>query len=886
MDYAQSPLDIQREFESASIETGADRYWEKQAVKAQREGFERRDDVQKIIRGAIPLVASAVRGWIEIAAAKKGRRSAALLPLQSICTDQLSLTALSKTFHNVALGKSLSHLAIDIGRAVQVEVEAVAIQETDPKAAKRFLAMTEGQAKESVNRRRHEALAADLGVELGWSRRTQVLVGSVVLNCILTALPEVFERGMVTDHRGTVPVVKLTEEVLDALSEMTEAAAWLHPILKPMAVPPRRWTHYDTGAYLDYRLSKTVPLIRTFNREHQQLVRKAIESGEMAEVLEGINAIQETRFAIDRRVLNVIEWVRDEGKRPGKSFPSPDMPDLPKKTPAEEWALLDQSARSALSRRRKTLRDLRGSTAVDGGLFRSDTGTATQLAELGCFYLPHSMDFRGRVYAVPHFNPQRSDHIKAMFHFADAVRLGPDGGRWLMIHLANCGDFEKVSKKAFDDRVQWVRDNEAAILDAAADPFSTYDWWSTADSPFCFLQACFEYAAWHAWGFSEDFPSTVAVALDGSCSGLQHYAAMTRSAEEGYHVNLLPRETPGDVYQVTADKARPALEHQASDAWLSIQLDRAEGDADKEASARTGQAAAQTILGLGFGRGDVKRNVMTYFYGSERYGMRDQHMVDTMRPLADEVALGERETHPYSLLTSRKNKESGEVTMAQDGGFTCAHTLASHVYAAVVAVAPKADEAARWFQQVAAILAHESLPVIWRTPTGLPVVQRYSEYTSKQVTMWLYDRKVLVPTGTDKVDEGGNVLSRIQCLIREAPTKRIDKSKARSAISPNVVHSLDAAHLIRTVVMAHREGIQHFQLIHDSFATHAGKTGRFFQIIREAFVDQYETFCPFAEIDQYARSVLSEEGIEKLPPIPARGTLDIREVLTSLYAFA
>lgn len=41
-----------------------------------------------------------------------------------------------------------------------------------------------------------------------------------------------------------------------------------------------------------------------------------------------------------------------------------------------------------------------------------------------------------------------------------------------------------------------------------------------------------------------------------------------------------------------------------------------------------------------------------------------------------------------------------------------------------------------------------------------------------------------------------------------------------------------------------------------------------------------------AAIDTYARSVLSAEGIEKLPPIPAKGNLDLEAIKGSLYAFA
>lgn len=860
-------VDVQRKLEMQDAVEGAERYLEAQLKTANREGFERRDDVQKIIRGAIPLVSAGIQQWIETASAKRGRPSAALAPLKEVDPDVIALGALSKTFNTVAKRLTLPATAASIGRTIQVEVEALLIEQADPKAADKFLKMAEGESSERANMIRHERLQEALELGLGWSQRTQVLVGAVVLNVILKVMADVFEQVFLIDERGKVACVRLTEEAIEHIGDMAEAAAWTRPLLRPMIVQPRKWTHFDTGGYLEYQLSKTVPLVRTFNRDHQKIIREAIKDGSMQPVLDAVNLIQETRFAIDKRVLDVVMWVKEEGHRPIESFPLTHQPEKMAKVPSKEWEELAPEARSALSRRRKSVTDIRLASAVNCAVFQSDIAEALRLTLFDAFYLPASLDSRGRVYAVPHFNPQRSDHIKALFRFADTVPMGRDGGYWLSIHLANCGDFGKVSKQTFDARVQWVRDNEGMILLAARDPQGTFDWWGKADSPFCFLQACFEYEEWMRSGFSEDFESCISVALDGSCSGLQHYAAMTRSEEEGRHVNLVPRDTVGDIYNVVANEARPTLE--------AISL----SDAPHA-------AACKIILDNEFGRSDVKRNVMTYFYGSGKFGMRDQHMVDTMRPLADKVALGELQKHPYEMLTQRTDKETGEVTERLDGGFTCAQVLASHVYQAVVTVAPKADEAASWFQTVASILAHESLPVIWRTPMGMPVMQRYSEYTCKEVTLWLYDRKVKVPAGFDKQDEDGSVLKRIQCLLREAPTKRIDKKKARSAISPNVVHSLDAAHLQRVVVMAAAEGIVAFQLIHDSFATHAGNTGRFFRIIREAFVAQYENYCPFQDLIRHSWAALSEEGREKLPAIPCPGTLELSAVLGSLYAFA
>jgi DNA-directed RNA polymerase len=261
-------------------------------------------------------------------------------------------------------------------------------------------------------------------------------------------------------------------------------------------------------------------------------------------------------------------------------------------------------------------------------------------------------------------------------------------------------------------------------------------------------------------------------------------------------------------------------------------------------------------------------------------------MEDTMRPLADKVALGTLEAHPYNQLTERKDKETGETRMEWDGGYTCAATMAAHVYKAVTTVAAKADEASTWIRAVAATLAHEGLSMTWRTPTGFPVVQRYAEYTSKRVNLWLYGRDVTVPTSTDKIDAEGNVLERIQLLIRQAPTSRVDKNAMRNASSPNVIHSMDAAHLHKAVAYAKAAGIDSFSMIHDSFGTHMGHMEQFNGLIREALIDCYKDYCPLEEIDRQARAILSAEGQEKLPPIPAKGNLDLEAIRNAVFAFA
>src|SRR3546814_14043389 len=65
-------------------------------------------------------------------------------------------------------------------------------------------------------------------------------------------------------------------------------------------------------------------------------------------------------------------------------------------------------------------------------------------------------------------------------------------------------------------------------------------------------------------GFSQDFVSHIPIAADGGCSGLQHYAAITRSSKEAHHVNLVPRDTVGDIYRLVSEAALPTLQASAS----------------------------------------------------------------------------------------------------------------------------------------------------------------------------------------------------------------------------------------------------------------------------------------------------------------------------------
>jgi DNA-directed RNA polymerase len=114
----------------------------------------------------------------------------------------------------------------------------------------------------------------------------------------------------------------------------------------------------------------------------------------------------------------------------------------------------------------------------------------------------------------------------------------------------------------------------------------------------------------------------------------------------------------------------------------------------------------------------------------------------------------------------------------------------------------------------------------------------------------------------------------------------VSKRQQASGLSPNFVQSLDATHLRMAVRAAAQEGITDVALVHDSFGTHAADTARFFSILRETLVEIYTSLDVIEDFREQIAAQLSPKNLEKLPPAPARGSLDLQGVLDSDFAFA
>ena len=66
------------------------------------------------------------------------------------------------------------------------------------------------------------------------------------------------------------------------------------------------------------------------------------------------------------------------------------------------------------------------------------------------------------------------------------------------------------------------------IFDSADNPLEGRCWWKDSDDPWQTLAACIELTAALRSSNPEKFVSHLPIYQDGSCNGLQHYAALGR----------------------------------------------------------------------------------------------------------------------------------------------------------------------------------------------------------------------------------------------------------------------------------------------------------------------------------------------------------------------
>ena len=795
--------------------------------------------------------------WFEEVKAKRGPKPVAYTMVQgcspeaaAFITLKVVLACLTKEEHC-----NLQHVTSKIGRSIEDELRFGRIRDEEAKHFKKHVQEALNKRVGAVYKKAFmQAVEAKMldakQLDTQWTQWTpedNIHVGVRMLEILIesTGLVEL-TRPYAGNVQKDGEYVSLMPEYVELLSKRAGALAAVAPMYQPCVVPPKPWVSPVGGGYWAAG-RKPLSMIRVGNRKG--LAR--YNDVHMPEVYKAVNIAQDTPWKINKKVLAVINEIINWKNCPVEDVPALERGELPAK-PADmdtnEIALKAwKKEASGVYRKEKA----RVSRRLGMEFMVSQ---ANKFAQFKAIWFPYNMDWRGRVYAIPMFNPQGNDMTKGVLTLAKGKPIGLDGFYWLKIHGANTAGVDKVP---FPERIKFIEDHHETILACAADPLAN-TWWAEQDSPFCFLAFCFEYAGVEHHGLN--YNCSLPLAFDGSCSGIQHFSAMLRDEIGGRAVNLLPSTEVQDIYRIVAERVNEQLR---SDVINGTQ-NSTETVTNKDTGEITeklklgSQVLAQQWLDFGVTRSVTKRSVMTLAYGSKEYGFRDQVLDDTITPAIDN-GKGNMFTQPH-----------------QAAGY-----MAKAIWEAVTVTVVAAVEAMNWLKSAASLLAAEvkdkktkevlrkRCAVHWTTPDGFPVWQEYRKPVQTRLNLMFLGVIRLQPTVNTNRDSG------------------IDARKQESGIAPNFVHSMDGSHLRQTVVRAREVyGVESFALIHDSFGTIPADAGSLFKAVRETLVDTYEENDVLADFYEQFADQLHESQLEKMPEMPAKGTLDLQEILKSDFAFA
>lgn len=816
------PLYLQQvdlEIEMAGL--GRDRYWARTTKSIDKERGSMTTTGKHLVQQVLTPLSAAIKQFVDDAySGRPGPRAIAARLIKEMDPEVIAYLSTRALVSRLLYKPNVP--MVGLARLIGSEIEDEARFSEFAAKAPKLYSTIEKQQDAAGSNARHKTLVLQYAMgkyNIDWDRwshtdRLHLGLKLIELTHESTGIVEFAETQMTfSGAYKSQYLVNFTPQIDEWVKQSLIKGADFSPLYYPTIIPPKPWTSLVGGGYFSNAV-RPLRFVKGMRKEHRRL----LEQADLSVVYGAVNAIQETPWQINTSVLDVMQQLAKTNSAIAGMVSKDDLklPDKPHDIDTNEEAL------------RQWKWDARDVHIANVKL-RNDRMRQEQLLDLAnrfrdqpAIYFPHTLDFRGRAYPVPQMlNPQGSDPVKALLRFAEGKPLGKDGMHWLAVHGANCFGVDKVP---FEDRVAWVQQHEFEIWKCAMEPLDSL-WWTEADSPWCFLAFCFEWAG--AYHTGPDFVSHLPVALDGSCNGLQHFSAMLRDPIGGAAVNLLPSEKPQDIYKSVADVVLGKLKQYANSE-----------EAGEEAAQKARWAYAWRHFGID--RKVTKRPVMVLPYGGTA-----------------------RSCLKYVDEAIKEKIAGGQAHNLGDELPQAIAWLSSLVWASIGDVVVAAREAMDWLQKVSRVVSKENKPLTWETPSGFVVLQA------------IYAQKLSLV----KTKLNGSIVR----LTNMKETEKINPQKQATSFSPNFVHSMDASAMMLTVAQMGQRGYRSFAMIHDSYAVHACDTPELARVIREEFVEMYRS-NPLAALRW--RLINELENSEKLPELPTSGTLQIEEVLKSAFFFA
>lgn len=449
---------------------------------------------------------------------------------------------------------------------------------------------------------------------------------------------------------------------------------------------------------------------------------------------------------------------------------------------------------------------------------------ATALSEVDQFYYALDVDYRGRVYYVESYmNFQGSDLARSLLSFSKAQLVTPSGLRWMKIHCASSYN-ESYPKESIPS---WCTSDYKTHLDSEGLDDISVDKMTLRDRE---LWVENNYAKVYMTAMKKTLNDCEKpVAFLAVCIELLNY-----KENDGHYYSNLPIPVDG-----------------SNNGWQHL-----------GAISKDEQTAG--LVGL------VPVDIQNDFYVQTAKMLISITKDETRRDILESMPMKRIRkgiskrgsmTRAYSAgaqkIAENMFQDCSKYNYCDKYGITeeICKGLSRDLVKAIQLVCPGPLKTMKYLQQLANDRLEQGYGYItWTSPSGFPVIYTCNHQRSEK------QRGTI--SGLGQINH-----------VAKVDTGVSDRRGFMCGISPNFIHSQDAAHM--SIVIDQFKG--DFAAVHDSFSTHASDVEELLAITKSVFIGMYNE-------DNYFNNI--QARIEATATQPELGSLNIEDVEKSDYFFA
>ena len=455
------------------------------------------------------------------------------------------------------------------------------------------------------------------------------------------------------------------------------------------------------------------------------------------------------------------------------------------------------------------------------------------------FYQFVEADYRGRLYySEPFLNFQGSDLARGVLQFARGKPMDDYGLFWLAAHTA-CSynqsyGIDEIPEWCEADYLSYLQEeglesisvDKMTLEDRVRWTNANMDWirqagidctlYHKAEKTTSFLACCIE---WHDFHVAKDNGTVhrthLPIPIDGSNNGWQHLGAISKDTKTGALVGLTPVKIQYDFYVQTAKELYNLTE-------------------DERLKSILHHMPMKHIR-----KGISKRGSMTRAYSAGAQKIGENMWFDCKTEDYDEL---------YGLTQAD--------CMA----------LAKILIKAINNVCPGPLKTMGYLQALAGVaISQDTDRLKWTTPSDFKV-----DYTC-------FYNKTCKTRGTIANYNKYNKMCQVK-HVAQVYTDFPDVRGFMCGISPNYIHSMDAAHMALVIDKWNGD----FGAVHDSFSAHAPDIELLLAHTKREFIDMYDVDNFYHIIEDQLVEDMADVTVDR----PELGDLNIEEIEDSDYFFA